>query len=344
MNTRLVFSRYLWLLLGIILISSFYLPSRYGIPFPQTLDPQFSPQVKKEYIDAIAGKRPELVLIGDSVLYLGVDEKALSRQLGIKAYNFSVPGSGSAAWYLMVKNVVLGSSSHRPKYLVIVFRDAMLTVPSYRTTGRYFGLVDDFAGRREPLVTQLAYINPMSPLEQMAEKYFPLYNARLKIRNGLDQRIRYSAPSTLLNCSAECTDEAVNSIFGKERVDVIALNQAVEDAGQTLYAPAMMNFNGQVNRSFLPAMLELARENDLVLVFVRTKTLMFPIYTSEPFALRSYIQSLNSYVTQRGAYFLDFAHDARIKDTYFSDYLHFNAEGREAFTQILANELKALLK
>jgi lysophospholipase L1-like esterase len=111
-----------------------------------------------------------------------------------------------------------------------------------------------------------------------------------------------------------------------------------------LYAPAMMDFDSQVDRSFLPAMLQLAKENDLVLVFVRTKTLIFPEYTSEPFALRSYIQSLNSYVTQRGAYFLDFAHDARIKDTYFFDNLHFNAEGREAFTQILANELEPLLK
>jgi lysophospholipase L1-like esterase len=118
----------------------------------------------------------------------------------------------------------------------------------------------------------------------------------------------------------------------------------VEDAGQTLYAPAIMDFDGQVDRSFLPAMLQLAKENDLTLVFVRTKTLMFPEYTSEPFALRSYIQSLNSYMRQRGAYFFDFAYDARIKSAYFSDNLHFNAEGREVFTQLLSNELKPLLK
>lgn len=342
MNTRLVFSRYLWLLLGIILISSFYLPSRYGIPFPQTLDPQFSPQVKKEYIDTVFAKSPDLMVIGDSVSE-GVDEEVLAKRLNIKTYRLSIPGSGSAVWYLTIKNVILGSL-HHPKYLVIVFRDTMLTAPSYRTTGRYFGLVDDFAGRREALVAQLAYINQMSPLEQLAEQYFPLYSARLKLRDGLDQRVRYMAPAMLLNCSVECTDAAINSIFGKERVDAVALNQAVDDAGQTLYAPAVMDFNSQVDRSFLPAMLQLAKENGLTLIFVRTKTLTFPEYASEPSALRNYIQFLNSYVTQRGAYFLDFAHDASIKDAYFMDTLHFNAEGKIVFTQILAKELEALLK
>jgi hypothetical protein len=342
MNTRLVFSRHLWLLFGIILISSFYLPMRYGISYPQTPGPQFSPQVKKEYIEAVSAKSPDLMIIGDSVSE-GVDADVLAKRFNLKTYRLSIPGSGSAVWYLTIKNVI-PASSHPPKYLVIVFRDTLLTVPSYRTTGRYFGLVDDFAGRREPLVTQLAYINQMSPLEQMAEQYFPLYSVRLKIRDGMDQRVRYTAPAMLFNCSIECTDEAINSIFGKERVDVVALNQAVEDAGQTLYAPAMLDFDGQVDRSFLPAMLELAKENNITLIFVRTKTLIFPEYTSEPFALRSYIQSLNSYVTQRGAYFLDFAHDARIKDTYFSDGLHFNAKGKEVFTQILANKLEPLLK
>lgn len=343
MNTQAVFSRYLLFLFGTLLVSSFYLPGHYDIPYPQSLGPQFKPNVRRDYIDAISTDQPELVLIGDSVLYLGVDEPMLTNQLGMKTYSLGVPGSGSAAWYLILKNVVLGAA-HRPKYVVILFRDTMLTTPSFRTTGRYFGLVDDFAGRKEPLVTQLAFIDQMNPIEKLAEQYFPLYSARWEIRDGLDSRIRYTAPSALLNCPAECTDDAINSIFGRERVDVVALNQAVEDAGQTLYAPAAMDFEDQVERSFLPATIQLARENDLTLVFVRTKTLIFPEYASEPFALRRYIESLDTYLSESGAYYLDYAHDPRIKDTYFFDSLHFNADGKEAFTQMLADELRPFLK
>jgi hypothetical protein len=343
MNKQVVFSRYLLFLFGALLVSTMYLPRRYDFPYPKSLGPQFTPNVKRVYIDAISTGRPELVLVGDSVLYLGVDEPMLTDQLGMKTYSLGVPGSGSAAWYLILKNVIL-DAAHRPKYVVVLFRDTMLTVPSYRTTGRYFGLVDDFADRNEPLVTQLAYIDQMNPIEKLAEQYFPLYSARWEIREGLDSRVRYTAPSALLNCPAECADDAINSIFGRERVDVVALNQAVEDAGQTLYAPAAMDFEDQIDKSFLPGMIQLAHENDLTLVFVRTKTMTFPTYASEPFALRRYIDSLESYFAESGVGYLDYAHDPRLKSSYFFDSLHFNAEGAQAFTEILAEELRSLLK
>jgi hypothetical protein len=267
----------------------------------------------------------------------------LTDYLDRETYSMGIPGSGSAVWYLFLKNVILGTSYH-PKYVLVMFRDTMLTVPSFRTTGRYFGLVDDFAGRREPLVAQLAYINQMKPLERMAEQYFPLYSARWEIRAGLDSRLRYVAPSMFLGCSQGCTDDAMNSIFGRERVDVTALNQAVEDSGQTLYNPEAMDFERQVGRSFLPAMIQLAKEYDIKLIFVRTKTLLYPEYASEPFALRGYIKSLEEYIIDNGAFYLDYAHDERLKNTYFFDSLHFNEEGKQAFTKILAEDLEPFLK
>jgi hypothetical protein len=343
MDSKSVFTRYLWITVGVLILSSFILPGYYDIPYPQVLGPQFSPQVRRDRLEAISENRPELVLVGDSVLYLSVDQEMLAEHLGKSTYSMGVPGSGSAAWYLILKNVLLGTSYH-PKYVLVLFRDTMLTVPSFRTTGRYFGLVDDFAGRREPLVTQLAYVNQMTPLERMAEGYFPLYSARWEIREGMDSRLRYGAPSMLLGCSPECTDDAMNSIFGRERVDVTALNQAVEDAGQILYSPVAMDLEREVERSFLPAMLQLAKENDIRLIFVRTKTLLYPEYASEPFALRRYIQSLQEYITGSGAYYLDYAQDKRIKDTFFFDSLHFNEEGKEAFTKMLAEDLEPFLK
>jgi len=335
--------RYMVYLTALLLLS-FLLPIRYGIPYPKPLEPTFKPNVKREYGETIAATQPGIVLVGDSVLYLGVDQHALSDLLEVETYAIGIPGSGSAVWYLILKNVIL-ESVPRPAYVLIVFRDTMLTVPSYRTTGRYFVVVDDFAGRNEPLVSQLAYINQMSAVERLAEQYFPLYSARWEIRRGLDHYIRYTTPSVLLGCTVECTDEAINAIFGKDRVNVTALNQAVEDAGRTLYAPQVMDFDEQVERSFLPAMIKLARENDITLIFVRTRTLDFPEAASEPRALREYIESLGTYLAgQPNVYFLDFAHHPKILDSYFFDTIHFTEEGKSVFTGLLAQELSPILE
>jgi hypothetical protein len=343
MNAKSVFARYLIFLFGMLLAGNVYLPGHYNIPYPQTLGPQFKANVKRDRIDAISANRPAVVLIGDSVLYLGIDQQALSQQLGVETYSIGMPGFGSAAWYLILKNVVLGGS-HRPEVVVVMFRDTMLTIPEFRTTGRYFAAIDDFAGRREPLLTELAFVNRMNPLEKLAGQYFPLYSARWELREALDSRVRYMPSSLLLDCSAECTDEAINSIFARGLVDAVAFNQAVEDAGETLYALEAMDFDGKIDRSFLPAMIQLAQENNIKLVFVRTRTLVFPEYSSEPPALRNYMESLDAYISGQWAYFIDFAHDERIKDEYFSDILHFNPSGMQAFTGMLAEELKVLLK
>ncbi len=344
MNQRTLFQRYVLYLAVALLVLSIYLPARYGISYPEPLGPEFKPNVKRIYGEYIAERRPDVVLVGDSVLYLGVDQDALSSQLGSETYNIGIPGSGSAVWYLILKNVIV-ESSPRPKYVLVFFRDAMLTIPTYRTTGRYFGIVDDFAGRNEPLLSQLAYIDPMSPVERIAEQYFPLYSTRLDVREGLDNRIRYLAPSMLFDCPVECTDEAINSVFGRDRVDVTTLNQAVEDAGRTLYAPQAMDFDARLDGSFLPAMLQLAQENDITLIFVRTKTMNFPEVSSEPAALRQYIVSLDEYLSvQEDVYFLDFGHDPRLLDGYYFDSLHFTDEGKKAFTELLAEELEQILK
>ena len=344
MNTKLVFSRYIWFLLGILLAGSFFLPGHYDIPYPQIPGPVFDPIVKKEYVNAMSENKPEMVLVGDSVLYFGVDQQKLTEQLGMEAYNIGVPGSASAVWYLILKNMIFETEPH-PKYVVILFRDTMLTLPAFRTTGRYFELLDDFARPREPLVKELAFVNQMNPIEKLAEQYFPLYSARWEMRDGLDSRIRYTAASMFINCPASCTDDALNSVFGKQGVDIVALNRAVTDSQQTLYTAKALNFKEQIDESFLPAMIQLAHKNNVTLIFVRTKTLIYPEYKSETPALSNYINLLNTYLSgYDNIILLDLAHDERIEASYFSDLLHLNAEGKEIFTQILADELKLRLR
>jgi hypothetical protein len=324
--------------LGVFLLASgIVLPGYYNIPYPAPLGPQFEPDVKQEHVTAIEASQPDFVLIGDSVLYEGVDPLLLAEESGAAVYSIPVPGSGTASWYLVLKNVILGAS-HRPRYVAVFFRNTMLTVPQYRTTGRYFDLLDDFAARNEPLLAQLAFIDQMNPLEKFAAQYIPLYSARLELREDLDNLLRYRVPLALTGCARDCVDEAVEAMFGRE-VNPSALNQMMEDAAQTLYDPAEMDFEQQAAGSFLPYMIELAKANNVTLILVRSK-----INAGEPSALAGYNLALENYLTRRdNVILLDYAADPRLTPADFVDSLHMNADGRQKFSKILAEDFREIL-
>ena len=331
MESKNLFTRFVLFLLVISFAGGIYIPIHYNMPYPAHLAPEFDAVIKSEYGSYIETNQPEIVLIGDSVLKDGVDQDLLTGQLGINTYTIPVPGSGTAAWYLLLKNVIM-ETEHKPKYVFVLFRNTMLTVPQYRTTGKYFPLLDDFATANEPLLVDLAFVDQMSPMEKFAKKYIPYYSARFEMREDLDNLIRYKPSSLLLNCDRDCTNEAVGSIFGRE-VDSGALNQILEDAAETLYAPVEMDFEEQVDKSFLPYIIQLAQNNDVHLVFVRTK-----IFANEPAALDDYTAKLDLYLsTQDNVHVLDFSEDPRITRDFYTDPLHMNAYGRQQFTGILAD-------
>lgn len=336
MNPKIIFLRFLLFTGGALLVSGFFLPGYYNLPYPAPLGPQFEPDIKKEHIKGIEERQPDLVLIGDSVLYEGIDPVVLADRAGLETYAITAPGSGTAAWYLLMKNIVL-ESAYRPRYLAIPFRNTMLTVPQYRTTGRYFELLDDFAGRNEPLVSQLSFVNQMNPLARFAEQYIPIYSARLELRNDLDNLVRYT-PASILGCSRRCTDEAVSSIFGRE-VDPMALNQMMEDAAKTLYAPEEMDFEAQIGDSFLPYMIQLAQKNQMELIFIRTK-----IFGPEPLTLNQYAADLDAYLlANEHVHLLDYSKDPRIVESDYVDSLHMNDFGQQKFTKILADDLSSAI-
>ena len=337
MSSKSLFFRFLVFIFALFLFSGFILPAHYNIPYPAPLGPQFDPDIKKTNITEIDNYQPDLILIGDSVLYEGIDPALLTEELGVRSYSLAVAGSGTASWYLVMKNVILEAEYH-PKYIVILFRNTMLTVPQYRTTGRYFELLDDFAGKNESLVTQLAFINEMSPLERFAERYVPIYSARLEIRQDLDNLIRYT-PASIFGCNRNCTDDAVDSIFGRE-MDPVALNQMMEDAASTLFASKELDFDKQIDASFLPYMIQLAQRNNIELIFVRTK-----FFCPRPSKLAQYTASLDAYLTtQKDVYLIDYSDDPLVKDEYYKDSLHMNPYGQHEFTKIFADNLKRIIK
>ena len=328
------------LILTIILVAtSILLPPSYDLTFPREPGPVTDRRVRTDHLKYLEERQPQIVVLGDSTLELGLDTEALAEQTGKSVYKVAIPGSASALWYLILKNNI-AESTYKPEYVLIVFRDTILTAPGYRVHGSYFELVDEYARRNEPLFIQRSFVNLMNPLERAAEKYFPLYVTRTQIRNRIDAGIRYLLPP-IFGCDKNCVDYSLGELFAGADLEPQALVDAVGAAESYLYTPERLDFASQVGDSYLPEMIRIAQENGIKLVFVRIK--VETADSASASRLANYLESLRAYLKkEQGAYLLDFGDDPRFTHDLFRDSIHLTEQGKILFTQLVAEGLKEI--
>jgi hypothetical protein len=174
------------LLLAAVLLCFALFTLPFGLPQRMALvDRRITPQsagiVGDKYYDDLVRKlnhrQPELILIGNSMLGEGVDERQLESLLDMPAAAVWHGGVGSAWWYLVVKNII-PQLKKKPALIGIVFRDNHLTLPAMRVTGKHKPLIDSLAGEDEELLDRLAYLNQENFLSLQLKKYIPLFNKR----------------------------------------------------------------------------------------------------------------------------------------------------------------------
>jgi SAM-dependent methyltransferase len=327
------------LLLGILHV---YIPIRYHTPYPREIGPQFTPAIRATYISLLDQKQPEIFMLGDSMLETAIDAQLAEQQLDRRLEAISLRGTASAIWYLILKNNLV-VAAHKPEYLVIFFRDSMMTVPGYRVTGRYFDLVDEYAAPDETLLIERAYINSMIPLEKFAEAYIPVFGSRWTLRQSVDYYIRYPLGGLLLDCDAPCMDQAMQTVFTQDNFDSIFLSNAINAADDYIYTREALDFDEQIGQSFLPEIIRLCRENGIRLILVRMPISRFKDAGTQPPGLDDYIQKLHAYLTENGVTYLDYDLGAYPVE-YFRDPLHLNEQGRQVFTNELTEALKNIIK
>jgi hypothetical protein len=337
-----LFFRYLLSLSVLLVITSFIIPLRYDVSYPKKLGPKFNNEIRMQYQEDIVKKNANLVLIGDSVLVLSVVPHQLEQLTGESTYSLGIPGSASAVWYLAMKNII-ATSPHKPRYVIIVFRDTILTAPGYRVNGKYFTFLDMLANTDDTLVIQKAFIQQMGPVEKWADRYLPLYGSRLRLRETVDYYIRYTL-TNLIGCNPGCNDDANVAVFQDLNLDSNLLVEAIATAESYLYTPEQLDFAAQLDKSFLPDIVGIAKENNIQLILVRTKHLDTPTEASESAPLKNYIQALKAYAEQNGVIVLDFAHDERLTSNLFVDSHHLSEAGSVVFTKMLAEALMPILK
>lgn len=332
-----LFLKFSLILFIIIILTSIILPQIYGENFPRQPGPTLDRQARTNHLKYIEENQPSIVLLGDSTLVLGIDSNALAEQTNQPVYSIGIPGSASALWYVVLKNNI-ADADYKTKYVLVVFRDSILTAPGYRVHGSYFDLLDEYARRNEPVLLEKSFLNFMSPFEKVFDKHLPIYALRSNLRQEIDTSIRYAAPP-LWGCDEACTDNALAELFQAADLEPRALVNAVNSAESLLYTKEQLDFESVIDESLLPDMIEIAKYNNINLVFVRIKVFTSP--EKSP-ALDRYLLDLKKYFEAQNVHYLDFGNDPRLTEDLYQDTIHLNQQGKALFTQLVAQGLNEI--
>lgn len=281
--------------------------------------------------DSLEQTKPDVVLIGNSMLRAGVDEARLSELTQANTLKSFSNGSASAWWYLYVKNV-LGPSQHKPKVAVIFFRDHYLTDPSFRTDGPYAEAIRTISNADEPVLRERI----ASPLTLWDS---PLTWVPDRVKRYWDQRAMKAA-ARLLGISRSQQQRSMAATFDEERM-IPEMLGATQLSSETCENMKDCDFRARVQASFLPLILQELQAMEIRPVFVRMKRRRDVTPTAEPPALKTYIAELRDYLELHEARLLDFTHLDQIAEAHYGPGDHLNPIGQQLFTEQLGKELVA---
>ena len=297
---------------------------------PRTPDAAAVQRLKQE----LAERRPAVLLLGNSILDEAVDEAGLQQQTGTSLMKLAPPGSASAVWFILMKNVIAVSDfdppdAGRPLRVMIFFRDAFLTDPAFRTTGaEKRHQLDPYTTADEPLLDELAYEQQMNVLEFYLLSRWNLYQQREAARTGLQ--------SAVMNAVSRDAGGAFGRVFDDTNLDpqqVTALQLAAEADRDDSLRP----FAEQLPRSFLPHMVQLAHAANISLTFVRMPRRLPAQGHPDGARKLAYIADLREWLAANDCRFVDFSADPRLTLAHFGGGDHLSRDsGRPVFTQMLA--------
>ncbi len=286
--------------------------------------------------------RPECVFLGDSMLRSRIEQATLDKVADIPCAVLAYAGSSSAHWFLLNKNVV-NRLEPAPRWVVIFFRDKQLTMPAHRAGERYRDGLEKCMRDEETQFTSI-----LGSARQDTSRWMDrLANATYLIQRKRTDRqsdLRSAALKMVAGRSErENIREAADGIFSakNQRSDQVLIDSRNGEMG--LDAPGH-EFQANVDQSFLPPMLEMARKNHIQLVFFRVKRRPRTDRPEEVTPdLTKYMGELRTYLESRAAVLVDEAGDSDVTIGYYSgdDHVRFDMMGQ--YTEQFWKKLRPLM-
>jgi hypothetical protein len=172
----------------------------------------------------------------------------------------------------------------------------------------------------------------------------PLYNRKHDIRKYVDEAIKNKITAALVDSKPDAVDRAVHSTFNDAAFIPALLNKAQLKAERLENEDQHHHFKHELNHSFLPAIIELANEQHIKLLFVRIKRRRYLSPDAEDVEVQRYIADLRNFLSKNHAGFIDFTHNHLIGRKHFGHGDHLNREkGRPLFTRLLAENMRPII-
>lgn len=278
--------------------------------------------------------QPGYVIIGDSMAGTRVDERRLAELAHVPVAPLLQPGSGSAFWYLALKNWVIASGV-KPRMVLIFFRDTNLTDLMFRLDEQYRWALDLAALDREDELDSViaARLGPFNRVHRLLDRMLGVEQARLRAEPAIA-----SLPASLMIASRRRRAEFLSQMNDRLGLDHL---RPMEAADVQAADPPDLDFTRDVDRSVLPLMLRDASRAGLTLCLVRVQrrpTANRPPPQSP--ALRRYVDALRSYLAEHGALFHDDTGDPLLTLDLYADGDHLSRHARQLYTDNLYNRLR----
>lgn len=327
--------RYLGLSLVAFLGFNAFLPHWLSQTYPRSLGPKFTKAIRLDLQKPINDLRPQDILLGNSVIVNGLDAQMFQTITGRRTLPFAFNGAASAYYYLILKNII-ATAKTKPEFVLLFFIDNWLTRPNLMVNGvPFLQIMDEVASDNETILLQKAYINQLNPMVAYLDSHSILFGERQTIKEKIDSRLKYPLSDWFMNCGKVCLDAAMDQAF--------FYNNMLPAPDTTNFyhnewTGSEWDFYGRLEDSFLPDILEVARQNGIRLVFVREKNSRFMTLEEETEDMRHYFQNLGAYLSTQGIPLMDFSHDPALGVELFHDQMHFTPQAQPIFTRLVAEK------
>ena len=290
--------------------------------------------------------RPELVFMGDSMLGTRIDPAVLRKETSARCEVLAINGSGSALWFLAMKNYI-AVQQERPKWVIVFYRANQLTLPDFRAEGRYRSRLETFQHEAEPLFTQIlaaASRDRHGWLDRLSLGIYPVQRFREKAQGALEHLAlhlvtRRDRSAGVRKATEELFD--LNNLraggAGPEEGEEADLQQSDQTSAD--------DFARTAARSFLPPFLQIAREGNMRLLFFRVKSRPSPEgeFAAESSGEKQYQRELKTYVEHAGAVLVDESRDPEVTFSFYGAGEHVAPEMMGRYTGLFWRKVGPVL-
>jgi len=284
--------------------------------------------------------RPECVLLGDSMLGSRIDPGTLDKISDVRCAVLPYPGSGTALWFLVYKNLV-ASQPQPPRWMIVFFRDKQLTMPAFRAGNRYRNAMEKCMRGDEPRFTSIlnrAQHDSEPWKERLTTAVYAIQRKSADWQDAVKSNVLKAVASRSQRASVR---EAAERVFGSKNQ---RSDRQVIDArnGDQMLGASGHDFRANVNQSFLPPMLEIAREQGSRLIFFRVKRRSL---SSSPTPVESpdeqaYQRELRAYLAGHGALLVDETYDPEVTSGYYLGDDHVRDEMKGPYTEMFWKKMR----